>query len=73
MKIGDTVIAPEGCAEYLTPNKEYLVVKLWDINFPLHRGCGFYIIDDTGHRLACNEKKSSHLGRQDWVIKNVVK
>ena len=27
MKAGDIVIAPEGCKEYLTARKEYMVIK----------------------------------------------
>lgn len=69
MKAGDIVIAPHGCAECLTPEKEYKVIQLWDVCFPEHRGNGFYILDDNNVKIPCNEKKSSHLNGQDWIIK----
>lgn len=40
MKIGDIVIAPEGCENYLTEVKEYPIIKVWD-----GRTEGFDIID----------------------------
>ena len=50
MKVGDIVIAPEGCQSYLTPKKEYIVDRLVQYGY-------FAITDDDGDDLyTCREK-----------------
>lgn len=64
MKIGDIVIAPEGCENYLTEGKEYPIIKVWD-----GRTEGFDIIDDEGDVIGCSKETSSHLNFRDWILK----
>ena len=67
MKIGDIVIAPEGCQNYLTAGKEYPVVDFWEEEQP-NLGYHFIIKSDFGN-IKCLEKKCSHLNDKDWILK----
>lgn len=68
MKKGDILIAPEGCAEYLTPFKEYEVKKV-DI---LSKSFGWFVvlINDNGDGIFTSQNRSAHINRQDWIIKS---
>jgi hypothetical protein len=68
MKKGDIVIAPEGCAMYLTPFKEYKVKVLSTSPAATH-GEIFKIKDDFGDLTLCLEKGCAFLNHQDWIIK----
>ncbi len=64
------VVAPEGCeASYLTPRKEYKVLNVDSSRYTSEEGFGFNIINDTGDKLYCLEKKCAHLNDKDWIIK----
>jgi hypothetical protein len=67
MKTGDIVIAPEGCEDYLTAGKGYIVAKIesFDETF----GWFFTTQSDTGITIYTSEKSSPHLGYQDWILK----
>jgi hypothetical protein len=60
MEVGDKIIAPKGCANYLTPGKEYKVRE--------KLGTNFSVIDDDGDKILISEKQSTHLRGQDWII-----
>lgn len=60
LKIDDFVIAPKGCATYLTPGKKYFVIDVNDDTFS--------IIDDLGFILWCQMQNSLHLNGQDWKV-----
>lgn len=64
IKVGDIVIAPEGCETWLTPSKEYTVVELWGWT-----GFGFKIEDDNGKIIMCRSHTCAHLFNQPWIIK----
>lgn len=66
MKIGDIVITPEGCEDYLTAKKEYTIVKVWN-----GRTEGFDIIDDSGEVIGCSKETSCHLNFGDWILKPI--
>jgi len=57
------VIAPEGCREWLTPNKEYEIIKIDTDKL------GFSIIADEGSFIYCSFKSCGHLKGGDWIIK----
>ena len=57
------VIAPEGCREWLTPNKEYKTIKIDKDEI------SFQIISDDGSVLYCLFKSCGHLKGGDWIIK----
>lgn len=63
VKVGDVVIAPEGCAEYLTAGKEYVVIEIRNNSYL------FLIIDDVGQKLRCIAKECAHLNYKNWIIK----
>lgn len=56
-----TVIAPEGCPQYLTAGKEY---ETFDVS-----GDFFSIKSDDGMACKCIFKGCPHLGFKDWIIK----
>ena len=66
MKVGDVVIAPEGCFRYLTAGKKYKVVSVDDL--VCERVVFFDIINDDGAKIFCISKECSHLNGQDWII-----
>ena len=68
MKIGDIVIAPEGCETYLTAGKEYPIVDFWEKEHSFY-GFRFNITDDEGDIMKCLEKVCSHLNNKDWILK----
>jgi hypothetical protein len=60
-KAPEYVIAPEGCADYLTPGKRY-AVRNWS-------GGVFNMTDDRGREINCFFPKSAHvLNGGDWII-----
>jgi hypothetical protein len=63
MVSGDIVIAPDGCASWLTPGKEYTVVQVYGNK-------QFSIRDDDDNLIYTNEIASAHLNRKDWIKKN---
>lgn len=67
MKVGDIVIAPEGCEDYLTAGKEYEVVEAIEESTNKY-GSLFSIIDDDGDMIETVEKKSAHLKFQSWIL-----
>lgn len=68
LKVGDIVIAPEGCKPWLTPGKEYEVKK--DINgFSDEMINIFCIKSDNGNDLYCKIYNCAHLNGKDWIIK----
>ena len=56
-----TVIAPEGCAPYLTAGKEYETFDVF--------GDRFSIISDNGIACKCLFKVCVHIEFKDWIIK----
>jgi hypothetical protein len=62
LKIGDIAIATEGCASYLTPNKEYKIKKV-------NKFGSFHILDDEKELITCLQKYCAHLNLQDWNFK----
>jgi len=69
MKVGDIVIAPEGCKSHLTPNKEYPVIGIWDDDDSDYYGIGFIIKDDENERIDCLQKYCGHLNNNNWILK----
>ncbi len=69
MKVGDIVIAPEGCQDWLTPNKEYVVESFWSLNTTDEYGCCITIKSDVGVMAKCFSKNDCHLNGQDWILK----
>jgi hypothetical protein len=67
MKIGDYVIAPRGCKEWLTAGKKYQVINVDGIDSKDY-GIGFNIKTDSGKISFCNQKKCRHINGQDWII-----
>lgn len=68
LKPGMIVIPPKGCSDYLTPGKEYEVIRV--LNFPDEKTiCGFFIRADIGAELFSNLVSSAHLNGLDWIIK----
>ena len=67
MKIGDIVIAPEGCQNYLTAGKEYKVEDVISENGV--RGCFFRTTSDCGREVYTSEINSTHLNGNDWILK----
>jgi hypothetical protein len=66
MKAGDIVIAPEGCESYLTPGKEYVVIRNYeDIMFSIE--------SDIGVRAYCMRRGCPHLNDGDWLSKDGTK
>lgn len=65
MKAPTHVIAPEGCAGYLTPNKRY-AVRDWEPS--AHHGGFFHITRDDGTEMFTRLFESYQLGFQDWII-----
>jgi hypothetical protein len=65
MKKGDKVIAPKGCASYLTAGKEYEVFNVEESHF---YGCYFNIVNDLGNVDFCVEKTCAHLNGKGWII-----
>ena len=61
LKVGDVVIAPEGCEDYLTAGKEYPVIEVIEESFRA--------LDDDGDEMYSNLKGSAHLKGKDWIIK----
>jgi hypothetical protein len=68
MKVGDIVIAPEGCNKYLTSGKKYQIVEIYDPISDEVYGIGFDIIDDQNNLISCREKRSRHINMQDWIL-----
>lgn len=64
MKNGDYVIAPLGCAEYLTAGNRYEVFEI----FKAYDTILFSIVSDIGQNLDCVNAKCSHLNNQDWIL-----
>jgi hypothetical protein len=60
---GDYVTTPETTSEYLTSNKDYVVVSVTDEH-------GFVIIDDEGEELYCLLFNCQFINGKDWIIKN---
>jgi hypothetical protein len=54
------VIAPEGCADYLTAGKRYPVFS--------HNKIAFDTEDDSGRMIGTQFLKSAHLNGGDWII-----
>lgn len=66
MKAGDIVVAPEGCEPYLTPGKEYTVLRNYeDIMFSIE--------SDIGINAFCKRRNCHHLNGGDWLNKDGVK
>ena len=68
MKTPKYVIAPEGCAKYLTPEKGYIVEEFDVLPGEDIYDCGFTITDDMGERVYSTLRKSAHLNGGDWII-----
>lgn len=59
------VIAPEGCADYLTPGKRYQAIR------PIPDSeCGFFfcILNDGNLITSCSLYRCLHLNGGDWII-----
>ena len=65
LKVGDIVIAPEGCTSWLTPKKEYEVIGLWGVSCN-----GFEILSDDGSIASCLLPYCSHSCFNNWIIKS---
>ena len=65
MKAPKYVIAPEGCADGLTPNKKYLVR---DFRVDDTYGGSFHITDDHGFSRFCLLKECATLNDGNWII-----
>ena len=65
LKVGDVVIAPEGCRSYLTAGKNYPISGIIKNNI-------FVVIDDEGDRIYTGLTNSGHLNGQDCVVKSEV-
>lgn len=59
---GDIVIAPQVENNYLTPQKEYRIKKVFVDNT-------FVIKDDNEKNLFCKLLNCGHLNGQNWIIK----
>ncbi|MBX3504461.1 MAG: hypothetical protein KF895_03205 [Parvibaculum sp.] len=70
MKAPKYVIAPPGCAEYLTPGRPY-EVRDWNPN--VHFLAFFNFIDDNGALRPSRAKDSRHLSGGDWIIPDEAK
>jgi len=68
MKAPKYVIAPKGCANYLTPGKRYPVMNFDDTG----DGIGFDTIDDDGVELYASLNDSAHLNGGNWIIPDEV-
>lgn len=64
LKNGMKVIAPKGCASYLTIGKEYEIIDVAE-NYENH----FYINSDVGIKTFCRIKNCLHLDGGIWSIK----
>lgn len=64
MKNGDFVIAPVGCAEYLTAGRKYQLLDIRESKF----GIKFSTIDNEGCKLTCFLQGCGHLNGQDWIL-----
>lgn len=65
LKEGMTVIAPEGCDNFLREGKSYKVFDVKEENGVV----SFRIIADNMKFLNCTLKKCKHLYNKDWIIK----
>lgn len=62
LKVGMIVIAPEITADYLTPGKEYTIIKVDSDDF-------FYTESDNWIVIFTRLYGSAHLNGHDWIIK----
>lgn len=62
-----TVIAPKGCAKYLTEGKEYEVTHIYGAK----RNSLIFVVDDDGDELICCLFRSAYLKGGDWIIGKV--
>jgi len=60
------VLAPNGCHDYLTSNKEYIALD-FSIGLEIN---SFSVVDDEGDTIYCIENGCSHLKGQNWIIKS---
>lgn len=67
MKPFTYVIAPDGCADYLTPGRKYSVVL--DPEFGL--GNGFNFIDDNNNGHFASRTGIVHNGNNAWIIPEI--
>jgi len=65
MKVGGIVIAPEGCEDYLTAGKEYLVESIVGKN---DKDLLFMTFADNGQEVWSTIRESSHLNMGDWIL-----
>ena len=65
MKTPRYVIAPEGCAEYLTPGKRY---EARYFSSSKEIGSFFYYTDDYDSFRSARLRQCSHLNGGDWII-----
>lgn len=66
LKIGDVVIAPEGCEDYLTAGREYVVIDVSKKEKDV-----FCVLADNGTKMYCLLQKCGHLNGKNWIIKNM--
>ena len=62
-----TVIAPKGCASYLTEGKEYRAYNVEKSENDLY--VCFNIISDHNIKLFCVNNECAHLNGGNWIIK----
>lgn len=65
MKAPKYVIAPEGCADYLTPGMGY---EIRDFRVDNTYGGSFHITDDHGGNRFCLLKECATLNDGNWII-----
>ena len=63
LRKGDSVITPNTVSEYLTSNKDYLVLKVFVDD-------SFLIRDDIGKKLFCKLSECGHINGNNWNLKN---
>jgi hypothetical protein len=69
MKAGDIVIAPIGCGNHITPEKEYEVIDSPQSDYP-NSEYGFWIrIEFLSMDIFCLVENCSHLNGGNWIIK----
>ena len=67
-KLPTIAIAPDGCCNYLTPGKEYLITDFWDEK-DVEFGYCFNIEDNDGLILHCLEFGCEFLNGKSWSLK----
>lgn len=62
LKVGYIAIAPKECNDYLTPNKEYKIIKVYEHG-------SFEIYNDIKKICYCLQESCNHIERKDWSFK----